>query len=90
MNKLHTQIAAILSVGLLTLSGNAFAGEKPPVNAIALSEIVKIIEDQGYTPITEISIDNGVWEAEVYKGVEKRELKVSPIDGNIISDLPDH
>lgn len=54
-----------------------------------LSRIVKIIEEKGYSPVTEISIDNGVWEAEAYKGLEKRELTVHPANGELISDRPD-
>jgi hypothetical protein len=89
MKNIPSKIAVVISISLFALTTHSFAGEKPPTNAVPLSEIVKSIEDKGYSPITEISIDNGVWEAEAYKGSEKRELKVSPTDGSIISDRPD-
>ena len=89
MRKIPKRIATVLSFGLITLASHPFAGEKPPENSVPLSQIVRAIEDKGYSPITEISLDDGVWEAEAYKGSEKRELKVSPADGAIISDRPD-
>lgn len=80
------------SLIVITLSlamSQAVAGEKPPENSMKLSEIVKSLEAKGYYPITGISIDDGVWEAEAYKKGEERELKINPVNAEIISDRPD-
>jgi hypothetical protein len=82
---LSTAVAAILVFG----ASQVMAGEKPPADAAPLSEIVKSLEKKGYSPITEVSMDNGVWEVETYKDGQERELKVNPKDGQIISDRLD-
>jgi hypothetical protein len=81
---------SLIVITLLLGMSQAVAGEKPPENSMKLSEIVKSLESQGYSPITEISIDNGVWEAEAYKEGKERELKINPVNAKIISDRPDN
>lgn len=80
-----TAIAATAALGI----AQAIASERPPAGALPLGEIVRMLESGGYAPITEISMDNGVWEVEAYKGGMERELKVSPADGKILSDRRD-
>jgi hypothetical protein len=65
------------------------AEELPPKGSKQLSEIAEMLEDKGYDPITEASMENGVWEIDAYMNNEERELKVNPITGEIISDHPD-
>jgi hypothetical protein len=85
----HTsKIAAVAIVMALGLS-QAIADEMPPKNAVPLSEIATSLEGQGYSPIVEMSIDKGVWEIEAYSTEGKRELKVNPLTGEILSDRPD-
>jgi hypothetical protein len=79
-------IVITLSLGM----SQAIAREKPPENSMKLSEIVKSLESRGYSPITEISIDEGVWEAEAYREGKERELKINPVNAEIISDRPDN
>lgn len=67
-----------------------FAGERPPADAKPLVEIIQSLEAQGYLPITEISMDDGVWEVEAYKDNVERELRVNPVTGEILSDRKDH
>lgn len=67
----------------------ALADEKPPPGAMALSTVLTQLEQQGYTPITDVSLNNGRWEVEAYKGSEKRDLQVDPNSGEILSDKPD-
>ncbi len=62
----------------------AFAGERPPADAKPLVEIIKELEARGYAPITEISMDDGVWEVEAYKQNEERELRVDGYGNNFL------
>ncbi len=74
-------------VGVATFGlHQASAGERPPAGAKPLSAIVKSLEDQGYSPVTEASMDNGVWEIEAYKNGQARELRVNPATAKIISE----
>ena len=59
--------------------------EKPPPGAMALSAIVTKLEQQGYTPVVEVSLDNGRWEGEAYKEGKKWDLKVDPNSGEIVN-----
>ena len=77
---------ALASVLFIPLS---HAGEKPPENAKPLSVIIKMLEDNGYHPITDIEIDQGRWEIEAYKDKMKRKLKVDAVTAKIISDRRD-
>ena len=45
----------------------SFAVEMPPTDAKPLSQIIKQLEDQGYSPIVDVSMDDNVWEIEAYK-----------------------
>lgn len=66
----------------------ALADDKPPPGAMALSTVLTKLEQQGYTPIIDVSLDNGRWEVEAYKSDEKRDLEVDPNSGKILSDKP--
>ncbi len=81
--------SSTVAIALLLSATQIIAGEKPPVDAAPLSEIIKSLEVKGYSPISEVSVDDGVWEVEVYKDGQERELKVNPVSGQIISDRLD-
>ncbi|MGJ8671515.1 PepSY domain-containing protein [Rubritalea sp.] len=78
-------IIAILGIATVT----ALANEKPPADALPLSKVVKMVEDQGYNPFIEANFDDGKWEVEAYKGDAKRELRVNAKSGKIESDRAD-
>ncbi|SEA30618.1 PepSY domain-containing protein [Microbulbifer marinus] len=63
--------------------------EKPPPGAMALSTVLTKLEQQGFTPIIGVTLENGRWEVEAYKGAEKRELEVDPNTAEILADEPD-
>jgi uncharacterized membrane protein YkoI len=62
---------------------------------LPLSQIIKALEEQGFTSITDVEYEsragsNGVWEVEATnKKGERRELKVDRTSGSVISDLAD-
>jgi uncharacterized membrane protein YkoI len=89
--KIKTASTLIASTALLSMLGlsQVFAGERPPANAKPLVEIINELEKQGYSPITEISLDDGIWEVEAYKDNQARELKLEPSSGKILSDRRD-
>lgn len=80
---------AFIAIAVSLSMSPAIASEKPPENSIPLSDVVKSLEAKGYSPITEISMDDGVWEVEAYKEGQERELKVNPANAEIISDRAD-
>ncbi|WP_078084089.1 PepSY domain-containing protein [Microbulbifer mangrovi] len=58
--------------------------EMPPPGAMALSAIVTKLEQQGYVPVVDVSLDNGRWEVEAYKEGKKWDLEVDPNSGEIL------
>ncbi len=63
----HKYKLILISTTLSLSMAQALAGEKPPKGSIPLSDIIKSLEAKGYSPITEVEIDDGVWEVEAYK-----------------------
>ncbi|GAA5445359.1 hypothetical protein Misp06_03561 [Microbulbifer sp. NBRC 101763] len=68
----------------------ALADEKPPPGAMALSTVLTKLEQQGFTPIVEVDLDNGRWKIEAYKGDQKHDLEVDPNSAEVLSDKPDN
>lgn len=86
---METVIISVLFFSLFLLQ-TPIAAEVPPHDAKQLSEIVRALEEQGYIPIVEIEFEDGRWEIEAYKEGVKRELKVDPVSGMIMSDRKDN
>lgn len=91
MKKSRLLSAVFISSIIVASTGfsQVVAGDRPPADAKPLSEIVKSIEDQGYSPVTEVEMEKGIWEIEAYKDNQERDLRVDPITAEIISDRPD-
>lgn len=79
----------VFAISLLFFASQIMATERPPADALPLSGIIKSLEDKGYSPITDASIDDGLWDVEAYKDGKERDLKVDPVSGEIVSDKPD-
>lgn len=87
---MKSAIALALLIAGAALSPITFADEKrPPPGAMALSTVLTKLEQQGYTPIIEVSLDNGRWEIEAYKEGEPVKLEVDPNTSDILSEQPD-
>jgi hypothetical protein len=96
MQPVHgTEVSGMRKFAILTaivsLAGAAgvahagwFSDELPPANSKSLSEIIKAVEDKGFTTIMEVDFDDGVWTIEAHQadGKEVR-LKANPITGEI-------
>jgi len=86
---LTTRLVACLATALV--AGVALARDKdeiPPATAKPLSEIVKTLEKQGHTVITDVDFDDWVWVFGVYKAGLEFELRVDPVSGEILSIRP--
>jgi uncharacterized membrane protein YkoI len=65
------------------------ADAKPPAKSLLLSTIIEGIEKAGYTDLDDISFEHRTWEAEVRRNGQKRELRVDPATGEVVSDRVD-
>lgn len=64
-------------------------GPKPPADALPLSKIIEGLEKAGYSHVNDLSFERKSWEAEATRENEKRELRVDPKSGKVISDRAD-
>ena len=86
MNKTRSFLAtaAVIAAPLAFVSADQL-----PRNAKPLIEIVESLEREGYGPFSEISIDDGVWEAEVYQQNVPYELGIDACSGRTLSKYRD-
>lgn len=76
---------------LLVWAGTASARDKdeiPLANGKPLSEIVGILESEGYRVIPEIRFDDWVWIARVYRSGLEFEVRIDPVSGEILGSRP--
>jgi hypothetical protein len=74
---------------LMAISVASWADERPPGDARRLWYIVRGVAELRYTPIVEVSFDDGAWEVEAYKDQAAFELLVNPKTGEVVSEHPD-
>lgn len=60
--------------------------DQPPRGAKPLSELAKLLEEQGYGPFVELSFDDEKLEVEAYKQQTVYELDVDPRNGKVLSE----
>lgn len=78
-------LAVLLAMVSLSACARRFSDETPPANAKPLSEIIKSLEDQGYTSVGRIKFDDNAWVIEVHQaGGREVELLVNPVSGQIV------
>ena len=65
------------------------ADPAPPKGVLALSKVIRKVMDAGYKRFEEVSWENGHWEMEAQREGVKRELRVDPHTGEVLSDRVD-
>ena len=78
---LHPETGEVIKDKASTYTGYM---ERVPKDAMPLAKLVKSLNENGYKAITEISLDGGVWEIEVYVDNKKKELMVNVKTGKVL------
>jgi len=78
-------LAAVALAPAAALSADA----KPDAAVQPIVKIVRMLEKEGYGPIVDVSMDDGVWEVEAYKDDASLELAIDPETGKILSEHRD-
>lgn len=81
---LATAVATTPLAAITAAPGDAAKNEPLP-----MVKVVELLEKEGYGPFTELSMDDGAWEVEVYKGDVSHELRVDPKSGEVLSEHRD-
>jgi uncharacterized membrane protein YkoI len=78
-------LASILAAPvLLAQTPNAAATE------LDAKQIIAKLESAGYTSISDVEKDDGVWEVDAVNSAGKRvEVDVDPVSGNVLREQPD-
>ncbi|WP_428818583.1 PepSY domain-containing protein [Microbulbifer sp. MCCC 1A16149] len=86
MKNIKNSLLAVTLGSIATVAATqaSESDEMPPPGAMALSAIVTKLEQQGYVPVVDVSLDNGRWEVEAYKEGKKWDLEVDPNSGEIL------
>ena len=87
----HLPRFAVL-ISILLALGAAQARDKdeiPPTTAKPLSEIIRSLEDEGHTVITDVDFDDWVWVVRSYRAGFEFEIRVDPVTGEILSIRPE-
>ena len=79
----------LLAATVVTTPVVAFTADQFPTGSKTATEIVSLLEQQGYGPFHEVSFDDGIWEVEVQEKGQWFELRVDPQSGKILSALRD-
>ncbi len=74
-----------LSVITLDPRTGRLLSRKPfrPAPELAFSDVVKHLEKEGFTPVSELEFENGVWEIEAAKDGETAEFVVELVSGQM-------
>ncbi|WP_299599411.1 PepSY domain-containing protein [uncultured Microbulbifer sp.] len=86
MKNVKNSLLAVTLGGIAAVAATQASAkdEMPPPGAMALSAIVTKLEQQGYVPVVEISLDDGRWEVEAYREGKRWDLEVDPNSGEIV------
>ena len=90
---MNTSLLKSLVAALLIPVGiqSAFiaSGQTSDQHALTLVEVVQRLENDGYGPFTELSMDDGNWEVEARKNRESVELTADPDSGKVLAEHRD-
>ena len=85
---MRRRLFAVAALSPIVLSTTPAAAQvaRPPADAKPLSEIIKSLEDAGFSPIVEVDFRAGRWHVEAFQKGQKRDLRVHPVSGEITSN----
>ena len=81
-------VIALAAIAGLGVSAPVFA-DRPGDDWISISKALSIVEQHGYSQVSEIEADDGHWEGEGMKNGKPHEFHVDPHSGKITKDRVD-
>ena len=86
MRRRFFAVAALSPIALSVAAPAMAQVARPPADAKPLTEIIKSLEDAGFSPIVEVDFRAGRWHVEAFQKGQKRDLRVHPVTGEITSN----
>jgi hypothetical protein len=85
MKKLYGGLIAVIA-----LSGGALALAQTAAAELTAKDVIAKLESAGYTAITDVEKDDGVWEVDATSPAgEPVELDIDPASGKVLREQPD-
>jgi hypothetical protein len=76
--------AAIFGTALIALSAGVAVADQPGPDWMSADAVLKILNNEGYSAVTELEADDGHWEADATKDGKVYELHIDPKTGKLI------
>lgn len=80
--------SSILGAALLTLSTGVAVADQPGPDWLSMDAVIKILNNEGYSVVTELEADDGHWEADASKDGKVYEIHIEPKTGKLIKVEP--
>ncbi|KQW22454.1 peptidase [Afipia sp. Root123D2] len=75
--------AAIFGTALIALSAGVAVSDQPGPDWMSADAVLKILNNEGYSAVTELEADDGHWEADATKDGKVYELHIDPKTGKL-------
>jgi hypothetical protein len=75
--------AAIFGTALIALSAGVAVADQPGPDWMSADAVLKILNNEGYSAVTELEADDGHWEADATKDGKVYELHIDPKTGKL-------
>lgn len=76
--------SSIFGAALLALSTGVAVADQPGPDWISADAVIKILNNEGYSIVTELEADDGHWEADASKDGKVYEIHLDPKSGKLI------
>ncbi|WP_458760388.1 PepSY domain-containing protein [Afipia sp. TerB] len=80
--------SAIVGAALLALSASFAAADQPGPDWLSMDAVIKILNNEGYSVVTELEADDGHWEADASKDGKVYEIHIDPKTGKLTKVEP--
>lgn len=80
--------SSIFGAALLALSTGVAVADQPGPNWLSMDAVIKILNNEGYSVVTELEADDGHWEADASKDGKVYEIHIEPKTGKVIKVEP--
>lgn len=78
----------VFGVALLALLAGAAVAEQPGPGWLSMDVVIKILNNEGYSVVTELEADDGHWEADASKDGKVYKIHIEPKTGKLIKVEP--
>lgn len=78
----------IFGAALFALSAGAAVADQPGPGWLSMDAVIKILNNEGYSVVTELEADDGHWEADASKDGKVYEVHIEPKTGTLIKVEP--